>query len=307
MTQEESVMNYNLEIALRYKAVLGESPVWDDRRNVLFWIDNLDNKACIFDPKTGENKAFDVGQNIGTLILTDNLDEVIVGLERGIYSLNLKNGQLTFRVDPEAECAGNRMNDGKADAAGRIWIGSMCIDDNGIEGYDTAYKCNLHRIDAHFCSTIVNSQIRLSNGMAWTKDNKTMYYIDSPTRSVYQYDFDIKTGEISNQCECIHIPAEFGICDGMDIDIEGNLWIAHWTGWCVGKWDPHTGKLLGKIEIPVCRVASCAFGGENYEELYIVTASINTDKDGKEQPEAGYVFVAKDLGTRGLPFYRFRR
>jgi sugar lactone lactonase YvrE len=91
----------------------------------------------------------------------------------------------------------------------------------------------------------------------------------------------------------------------MDIDVNGNLWLAHWGGWGVYCWDPRTGKLVEKIEVPVCRVASCAFGGENYDKLYIVTAKVNSDKDAKAQPEAGYVFVAENLGTKGLPFNRF--
>ena len=298
-------MQYTMDVALDYKAVLGEGPVWDNRKNVLYWIDSLDNKVFSFDPGTKENKHYDVGQNVGTVVLSEKDNELIVGLEDGLYVLNLDTGDLTFTVDPEEGIEGNRLNDGKADAKGRIWIGSMCIADNGVEGYDTSYKCNLHRVGSDFNSEVVDDKIRLSNGMAWTQDNKTFYYIDSPTRSVYKYDFDLARGEITNRSECITIPEEFGVGDGMDIDIDGNLWIAQWTGWCVGKWDPRTGELLGKIDLPVSRVASCAFGGKDYEELYIVTASVNTDKDDKLQPLAGQIFVAKDLGTRGLPFNRF--
>ena len=298
-------MDYKLDVALKYKAVLGEGPVWDDRRNLLFWIDSLDDKACVFNPKTGQNKVYEVGQNIGTLVLTERDDEVLVGLVDGLYVLNLDTGALTFKVDPEAGIEGNRLNDGKADVKGRLWIGSMCVADNGVEGYDTDFKCNLHRVDTDFNSTVVDPEIRLSNGMVWTEDQKTMYYIDSPTRLVYQYDFDVEKGLISNRRGCVTIPAEFGIGDGMDIDADGNLWIAHYTGWCVGKWDPRTGELLGKIELPVSRITSCAFGGENYDQLYIVTASTGADQDPKPQPEAGYVFVASGLGTKGKPFYRF--
>jgi sugar lactone lactonase YvrE len=122
---------------------------------------------------------------------------------------------------------------------------------------------------------------------------------------VWQYDFDVEKGTIANRRACVTFPAEYGIGDGMDIDCDGNLWVAHYTGWCVGKWDPRTGELLGRIELPVSRVTSCAFGGENYDQLYIVTASIGADKDEKPQPEAGYVFVANGLGVKGRPFYRF--
>ena len=298
-------MSYHLEVALAHRAVLGEGPVWDNRRNVLFWIDSLANKAFIFNPKTGENKAYDVGENIGTLVLTQRDDTVLVGLETGLYELNLTTGKLNKRVNPEPNSPDNRLNDGKPDPMGRLWIGSMCKADNGVEGFDTDYKCNLHRIDADFSCHVMDPKIRLSNGMAWTQDNKTFYYIDSPTRQIYAYDFDLKAGTVCNRRPCVEFSAELGVGDGMDIDVDGNLWVAHWTGWSVVKWDPRSGKMLEKIDIPVCRVASCAFGGENYDKLYIVTASVNSDKDGKAQPQAGYLFVADNLGTKGLPFNRF--
>jgi sugar lactone lactonase YvrE len=298
-------MNYKAEIALRCNVILGESPVWDERRQVLFWVDSVGNKVFIFNPQTGENKVYDIGQNIGTLILTNIEHLVLLGLVDGLYELNLDTGKLTKKTDPEPDLPGNRLNDGKADALGRVWIGSMCTADNGVEGYNTDYKCNLHRINQDFSYQLMDPQVRLSNGMAWNSDNTQFYYIDSPTRNVYVYDFNLKAGTIKNRRICITIPDELGVCDGMDIDIDGNLWIAHWTGWCVGKWDPHTGASLAKVEVPVSRIASCAFGGKNFDELYIVTASINADTDERGQPEAGYVFVARDLGTRGRPFNHF--
>lgn len=298
------MLNCDLSIALAYPAVLGECPVWDERHQVLYWIDSLDNKAFIFNPATGENRSFEVGQNIGSLVLREN-GNALVGLQDGVYSLDVQTGAMEKMVDPEPDLPGNRLNDAKADAKGRLWIGSMVTADSGWEGFDTDFRCNLHMIDTNFKSVVKDPEIRLSNGMAWTEDNRIFYYIDSPTQSVYAYDFDLETGNISNRRVVIRIPKSFGICDGMDIDVDGNLWIAHWTGWCVGKWDPRTGELLGTIDIPVCRVASCAFGGPNYDELYIVTAKINADKDGRDQPTAGNVYVAKNLGTKGRPFFRF--
>jgi sugar lactone lactonase YvrE len=298
-------MNYKAEIALKYNAILGESPVWDVRRQALFWIDSVGNKVFVFNPGTGENKIYNVGQNIGTLILTNVEHLALLGLVDGLYELNLYTGALTKKTDPEPDLPGNRLNDGKADALGRIWIGSMCTADNGVEGYDTDYNCNLHRINRDFSCHLMDPKVRLSNGMAWNSDNTQFYYVDSPTRNVYVYDFNLEAGTIENRRICITIPDEFGVCDGMDIDVDGNLWIAHWTGWCVGKWSPQTGELLGKVEIPVSRVASCAFGGKNFDELYVVTASINVNTDERRQPEAGSVFVAKNLGTRGRPFNYF--
>lgn len=299
-------MDYQLQIALDYRAILGEGPVWDARKNVLLWIDSVDDKLFVFDPATGENKAYPIGQNIGTAILTDRENFVMVGLVDGLYELDLSTGKLVKKTDPEPDLPGNRLNDGKADAAGRIWVGSMCTADNGVEGFDTDYKCNLHKINRDFTCELADPKVRLSNGLSWTEDNKTLYFVDSPERCVFAYDFDLEKGTLSNKRVVIKFPEGFGVGDGMDIDVDGNLWVAHWTGWCVGKWDPRTGELLGKVEVPVSRVASCAFGGKNYDELYIVTASINTDKDERPQPDAGRVFVAKGLNTCGKPFNYFK-
>ena len=298
-------MNYVVKTALDHKFILGEGPVWDEKTQKLFYIDSLGNAAGVFDPETGENRLYAAGQNVGTLVLTERSDTVILGLEDGLYSLNLSTGELVFKADPEGK-QGNRLNDGKADSRGRIWIGSMCTADNGVEGYDTPCRCGLYKVDTDFSCSAADREIRLGNGIAWTQDDKTMYFVDSPTRSVFKYDFDAETGTASNKQICINIPESFGVCDGMDIDIDGNLWIAHWTGWCVGKWNPATGELLGKIELPVSRVSSCAFGGPNFDKLYITTANAGADNDDIKQPDAGKIFVAENLGTRGLPFNRFK-
>jgi len=297
---------FKSEVAVKYNAVLGEGPCWDEKRKLLFWIDSVGNKVCISDLKTGATTIFDVGQNVGTLVLTEDDDVVVLGLVDGLYTLNIKTGELLLKCNPEEGIEGNRLNDGKADITGRIWIGSMCVADNGKEGYDTACKCNLHKVNQDFSYELVDPEVRLSNGMVWTQDQKTMYYVDSPTRYVYQYDFDVEKGTISNRRVCVEIDPELGVGDGMDIDEDGNLWIAHYTGWCVGKWDPRTGKMLAKVNVPVSRVTSCAFGGENQDELYITTASMNAEQDDVAQPDAGCVFVAKNLGTKGYPFWRFK-
>ena len=304
------VKTHVAEIALRYVAALGEGPVWDERKNLLFWIDSTGNKACMFNPETGENKTYALGQNVGTLVPTEDVNTVIVGLEDGLYALDLTSGALTLKSDLERDRTGNRLNDGKADAAGRIWIGSMSLSDNGAASERTREEiespCALYRVDPDYaCATQVEN-VKLSNGMAWSRDNKTFYYIDTLAGCVFAFDFDLAAGELSNRRTCVVIPQEMGMADGMDIDIDGNLWIAHWGGWCVGKWDPRTGELLEKVEVPACRVASCAFGGKEYDELYIVTCSETLPSDGGEQPDAGCVFVARGLGTRGLPFHCFK-
>jgi len=296
-------MANQLEIALHIKAVLGEGPVWDEKENLLYWIDSLDNKVFRFNPETGENKTYDVGESIGFLALREK-GGAVIGLRTGFYFLDLDTGALEKICDPE-EGKGNRVNDGKADAKGRIWAGSMAVRDNGTIGL-TQPQCGFYMLDTDLQPHLKIDRVGLSNGLAWTEDNKTMYYIDSPTMTVVAYDFDLEKGEISNKRVVINIPQELQIGDGMDIDTDGNLWIAHWKGWAVAKWDPRTGEMLQKIDIPVERVASCAFGGKEYDELYITTACVDMkEEDWEKQPHAGCLFRIKP-GAKGRPFFRFK-
>ncbi|MEN9415054.1 MAG: hypothetical protein RLZ62_1358, partial [Bacteroidota bacterium] len=111
-----------------------------------------------------------------------------------------------------------------------------------------------------------------SNGLAWSNDHRTMYYIDTPTFEVAAFDYDIATGSISNRRVAIRIPETDGYPDGMTTDREGCLWIAHWDGWQVTRWDPHTGRKIHHIPMPAARVTSCAFGGDTGSDLYITSA-----------------------------------
>jgi sugar lactone lactonase YvrE len=133
-----------------------------------------------------------------------------------------------------------------------------------------------------------------------------MYYIDSPVRNVYAYDYDNDTGNIDNCRIVIKVPEGKGSPDGMTIDSEGMLWIAHYNGSAVHRWDPASGEILQTINLPVSRVTACAFGGDKLDTLYITTAinGMAADQHAKE-PHAGSLFVAKTDVT-GTLSYRFK-
>ncbi|MCL4160813.1 UNVERIFIED_CONTAM: hypothetical protein GTU68_014885 [Idotea baltica] len=133
--------------------------------------------------------------------------------------------------------------------------------------------------------------VTISNGIVWTADKKTMYYIDTPTSQIKAYDFDNETGTISNGKVVVEISEALGYPDGMAIDEDDMLWVGMWNGNAVIRFNPKTGKVLQKIEVPAHNVTSCAFGGDNLEILYITTASIDmTDAELNKYPLAGSVF-----------------
>ncbi|HEX3007143.1 MAG TPA: SMP-30/gluconolactonase/LRE family protein, partial [Bacteroidales bacterium] len=201
----------------------------------------------------------------------------------GVYAYNLKNHKAKLLVSPERELKENRFNDGKCDPAGRFWVGSI----------GPRYQASLYRITADGNCTKMLDSVSTSNGIVWTSDRKTMYYIDTSTGKVRAFDYDYTSGNISNPRVVIKFPAGMGAPDGMSIDSEGKLWIAHWGGACVGRWDPESGEMIAKVDVAAPHVTSCAFGGSNLDTLYITTARTGLSEEQlKKYPDSGKVFVA---------------
>jgi len=202
-------------------------------------------------------------------------------LDFEIESLNDKqvvgeNGfpELKYVANPESHILTNRFNDGKCDPEGRFWAGTMPLNASSKTGslYRLTYQ------NGEFLTKKMLSDITISNGICWSLDHKKLYYIDSPTYHVKEFDYDVKTGEIQpdHYRICIEIGKHQGMPDGMTIDSEGMLWIALWGGNAVNRYDPNTGKLLLTIHTPVSKTTAVAFGGQKLDELYITTAITST-------------------------------
>jgi sugar lactone lactonase YvrE len=293
---EPSAPDIEAELALDTKALLGEGPIWNHETQQLYWVDIEKRQLHLYTPATGEDIFFDTGERVGTVVPVET-GGALVALQDGIYWMGLQDGDKEFIVNPLPDSV--RFNDGKCDPLGRLWVGSMHL--KGKKGTATLYMMdNQQEIHPKLDS------VSISNGIIWSLDSKTMYYIDTPTRQVRAFDFSLEGGEISNPRVAVRVPEENGAPDGMTIDEEGMLWIGHWGGSMVGRYNPGTGELIQKIEVPALNVTACAFGGENLEKLYITTASIGTSEEQKEQyPQAGGLFVAEP-GVSGVPadFYR---
>lgn len=285
------------ELVLDAKVLLGEGPWWNAGTQQLYWVDIEGNAFHVFDPATGNDRKIDVGQMIGCCVGRKS-GGVVVALQNGFYGLNLETETLTPLVDPEAHLPENRFNDGKCDSRGRLWAGTTRVQHDEPSGF-------LYRLDADLSVNRKLDDVWISNGLAWSRDDKTMYYIDSPTSEVVSFDFDAATGEISNEQLVIEIPEGGGSPDGMTIDEEGMLWVALWDGWRVIRVNPESGEIIDEIRLPVARPTSCVFGGANLDELYITTASTRMPAEElAKQPLAGGIFRCKP-GVRGLPAYEF--
>lgn len=298
---DKSSTNYNLKVepVVEARALLGEGAIWDSRKNLLYWVDIMQGLVHTYNPVNGQNSTIEVGQYVGTVVPRHNA-ELMLALKNGFASLNPSTGKVTMIINPEAHLPGNRFNDGKCDPAGRFWAGTMSL--NQEKGAASLY-C-LHT-DLTVQKMIDN--VTISNGLVWSSDYKTFYYIDTPTSEVAAYDYDMETGKISNRRVAITVPKVEGSPDGMAIDAEDKLWIAHYGGSQVVRWNPQTGKKMQSIKLPVSQPTSCAFGSEHLNDLYITTCRENMKEDKlQDEPLSGALFRVSGMPVKGVISYVFK-
>jgi sugar lactone lactonase YvrE len=275
------------------QCTLGEGPYWHARRKCFFWVDIESGTLFEYSVNTGKVNTWNFSHRLSLVLEGKDEDHLILALDLKIARFNLKTKELEWLATIESGLPYNRCNDGKCDANGRLWVGTMSrkFTDGAGSFYSLDQDFKLHK---HL------DQVTISNGMAWTKDNKTLYYIDSPTQQVNAYHFDLEKGLLQFDRTVIEIPISLGTPDGMCIDREGKLWIAHYGGSGVYRWDPISGKLIEKIELPVPNITSCAFGGENLDTLLVTTARENLNETQlSEYPLSGDVFLIQ-TNTKGF-------
>ena len=279
------------ELAHLAQAIVGEGALWNYETQTFWWIDIEGKTLNIFDPKTKENIEYETPSRIGTVVPSES-GTAIIAVEEGIMELDLQTKKTTLINPVDSDIKETRLNDGKCDPAGRLYVGSM--DRKTTDPYGSLY-----RIDQGKATQLLDS-ITISNGIVWTKDKKTMYYIDTPTGKVMAYDYEISTGDITNPRVAINVPKSVGSPDGMAIDENDNLWVGMWNGNAIIHYDPLTGKKLAQIDVPAHNVTTCAFGGSDLDTLYITTARVDmSDAELDEKPLSGSVFKCVP-GVRGV-------
>lgn len=277
------------------RADLAEGPVWDVESGILWWVDILAGRLHRMNAH-GDDDWMAVDARAVSAIALRHSPELLAACDDGLWFVDPAVGSRRPFVPLEADRAETRTNDGQVDAAGRFWIGTM--------GYDKSPIGTLYRVEPDGRAEPVLTSLRVSNGIGWSPDGRTMYFVDTPTGRVDVLDFDVSDGSVANRRPFAVLGPDDGSPDGLAVDAEGGVWIALWGGWGVLRYLPD-GSLDRKVALPVAQVTSCAFGGPELEELYITTAAHGLDEAAlRGQPHAGGIFRFRP-GVAGRPANRF--
>jgi len=287
----------DVEVAVEANARLGEGPIWDPGASCLYFVDILAGKVHRFDPAAASSTEFAIGQSVGAVALTER-DDLVLAVRDGFARLDLRTGAVRMIALVEADRPDHRMNDGACDPIGNFWAGTMALDERPGAG-------SLYRLNRDNSVDTMLTPVTISNGLDWSDDSRTMYFVDSPTRSVDLFDFDPETGALSSRRPLVRIAREDGMPDGLTLDAEGCVWVALWGGGAVRRYGPD-GRLDAVVRLPVTHPTSCAFGGPDFRDLYITSAAGHaSDDERRRQPHAGAVFRCRP-GPAGRPPLRVR-
>lgn len=275
----------------------GEGPHWEESTQSLLFVDIVTQHVKRWSYNTGTVDEIKLENSVGFAIPRKSRG-VVVGLGKTVSHLEWDTRKVTTLIEFDKNCE-TRMNDAKCDSRGRLWAGTMGID----RWPDLPHmgEGSLYCVDTDGTVKKCKEKTNISNGLAWSSDNTTMFYIDSVPGTLWAYDYDIETGTASNVRTVLDFE-NLGSPDGMTIDTDGKVWVACYGACCVVRIDPNTGKLLQKINFPAKRITSCCFGGPNYDELFVTSAAAGEDESEMKQfPLAGSLFKVTGLGVKGYP------
>jgi len=290
------------------KAYLGEGPHWNADKEELLYVDIFGKAVLRYIPKTQE--CFKVTVDAGPVSLVTPIagrpNHYLITVERDVQVMEWDGVSPTptslkklHTVDDH--CPTNRINDGKCDKKGRLWAGTMGYEP--APGQLDAKRGTLYTFDLDGKVVKHFDQIDIANGLDWTGDGKTMYYIDSFSYRIDAFDYDGEKGTITNRRTAFDFKANgvSGIPDGMTIDANGNLWVAVFDGGKIVHIDPKAGKKIGQLDFPTKNMTSVAFGGKDLDIMYATSAEHFLSKDELEaQPGAGCLWEVRGLGVKGL-------
>lgn len=286
------------ELLLDARGDLGEGPIWHEDRQLVSWVEVYDGQVNWLSLDGTARDHVYLGGWLGVAVPAAN-GALALATGDG-FKLLESDGSLRMLAEVEAD-RNSFLNDGKCDAAGRFWAGTLGV---GADGLADPGAGSLYCLEPDGRLRTVLGGISLSNGMDWSPDGKTFYYIDSLTGWIDAYEFDVSAGELGAKRRAVEIPKEDGFADGMCVDTDGCIWAAIWGVGEVRRYTPD-GALDTVVRLPITDATSCTFAGPDLDVLVITSATRHLDDEARAaQPHAGSVFACRPGQTGSLP-HRF--
>jgi sugar lactone lactonase YvrE len=289
-------MTDTADLLLEATCETGESPVWDERTGELWWTDIPGQRMHRIDSASGETEAFSLPGRVGSFAFR-RTGGFVLALEHGFALWDGGDSRPAMVAEPERALVDHRFNDGRCDRQGRFLAGSMNMARSGP-------TAQLWRLDPDRATMRVAGDVTVANGLAFSPDGRLMYWADSTSERVWQFDYDIDTGTVRNRRLWLDSGDAPGHPDGGCVDADGCYWSARWHGGRVVRFTP-SGTVDRIVHLPVSRVTMCAFGGPDLRTLFITTARENmTATELADEPLAGSLFAVQ-ADVAGLPEPRF--
>ena len=274
----------------KLRCTLGEGTLWVKEHNSIYFVDIKKKRICSLNIKNKKKKIFKVSKEIGFIAhIKDYI--FILGLQGELRIQNLKSKKILKSIPVEPKIKLNRINDGKTDPSGNLWFGTMDNLERKVE------KGSLYKLDKNLNLTRVDKNYRITNGPAFI-DKYNFYHTDSPKKIIYKIKIN-KNNKIIKKKIFKKLSPEEGVPDGMTVDKNKNLWVAHFHGACISVFNKNA-KLIHRIQFPAKNITNCAFGGKNNKELYVSTATKGMNKaDLRKFRYSGFFFSVK-TNSKGI-------
>lgn len=284
------------EIISEKTEVLGEGPTWDSKLKRLYWIDIKGMKYSFLDDGGNHKKTIKTSGMISSIVPSKS-GKMYATMGHGYYRIDINNGTEELLGEVEREFPNNRFNDGKVDPFGNYWAGTMDMQEKNPTGnlYVMTYDGQIKKVLTGFT---------ISNGLAWDTEKLKFYHIDTPTKKVMCYDYDEKLS-LKNPKVAVNMGNEVGFPDGMNIDCDGNIWVASWAGNHISRWNPDTGKKLETISLPATNITSCVFGGRDSKTLYVSSAKLTDTQERNDADMGGSIFKI-NTEVNGTETYQYK-
>ena len=296
------VETLNVEVLTKIPCRLGESPVWSVNEEALFFVDIAEKHLYRY--HAGALLSWQFDEFVAAVAPCDTADRVVLALTQRVALFDLASETLTelCRPDPNPH---NRSNDARCDAHGRFWLGTMQnnLDAKGNGTAVTQSSGGVFSISASGSAEQKLSNVGITNGLAWSPDNCTMYLADSLENRIYAFDFDLKTGSVGDR-RLFHEGFERGAPDGATVDADGYLWSARFGGSCLARHAPD-GKIDRLVELPVSNPTSCTFGGQDLATLFVTSATLGLSDEQLSQNSLEGRVLSLDVGAKGARYERF--